>query len=522
MALTLNPADLVDTAERSGSPGLLARHQTWERAPLGEIANVLNGSPFGSHEFNHDGNGIPLIRIRDVGRNISQTYYSGEYDPQYLVHPGDMIIGMDGDFRVAIWRGPTALLNQRVCKVAIRNTESYSPKFLLHTLQGYLDAIGAATSSVTVKHLSSRSVQQIPLPLPPLAEQHRIVEALEDHLSRLDFASRSLAHAQALIPLQRRALHTTATEGRLAVAPSVDMAPDFLAQRRKSWTSAHNSKKYKEPTGPNLKDLPVKPEGWKVFSLEALTDPTRIIRYGILMPRVKSGGRVPYVEVKDLKGCSLNGKQLHLTSNELDEQFAGARITPGDVLLAVRGSYDRSAVVPPGLRGANVSRDVARIAPLSGIDPEYLHLYLQSDFTQRYLRTHARGVAVKGVNIASIRALPVAIPPFVTQRRIVEEVQNQLTVIDTAEKAVRLSSRRSVALRRALLSRAFNGRLVQQDPASEPATVLLDRIHAEHEAQSRKSKPKRVPRGPRKNAATTDALPPPSALTTAVQQELPL
>jgi type I restriction enzyme S subunit len=322
--------------------------------------------------------------------------------------------------------------------------------------------------------------------------------------------------------LQRRALNTAATEGRIANFEGE--VSDFSAVRREFWKVAHGEKKYKEPVAADPDHVPVTPRGWKVFSLEALTDPVRIIRYGILMPKVKSGGTVPYVEVKDLKGCSLHEKELHLTSAELDAQFAGARIEPGDVLLAVRGSYDRSAVVPKTLSGANVSRDVARIAPLPGIDPEYLHIYLQSSFSQRYLKTHARGVAVKGVNIASIRALPVAVPSLATQMKIVEACQEQLSAIDAAENATALSSSRCAALRKAILIRAFNGELVHQDLTEEPAVVLLNRIRAEREAQGGKLRraARRIP-----NTVTADEpSPPPASSTpsssTAVQQELPL
>jgi type I restriction enzyme S subunit len=365
-------------------------------------------------------------------------------------------------------------------------------------------------------------LKEHPFPLPPLAEQHRIVAAIEDHISRLDAASRSLLHAQALIPLQRRALYTAATEGRVITGDG-DVS-DFLGERREAWRASQGEKKYKDPVAADPDYVPVVPPGWKVFSLEALTHPVRVIRYGILMPKVKSGGTVPYVEVKDLRGCSLHGKELHLTSAELDAQFAGARIESGDVLLAVRGSYDRSAVVSKDLGGANVSRDVARIAPLPGIDPEYLHIYLQSGFAQRYLKAHARGVAVKGVNIASIRALPVVVPSLATQMKIVEVCQQQLSAIDAAEKAATLASSRAIALRNSLLTRAFSGKLVNQDLGDEPAFAILDRIRTERVAQESNSR--RAGRRPRKAATTESPPPPPASATpmpkTVVQQELPL
>ncbi|MER7149652.1 restriction endonuclease subunit S [Streptomyces lydicus] len=499
----------------------------WVRASLSEISNVVSGATPKTGVPEYWGGNIPWLTPDDLSKNPAKRTRAGR---RFLTQNGydscsTRMVPMDSvlfSSRAPI--GYVTIAGGDICtnqgfKTVIPTLAVY-PDYLYWYLQYKTPEIAARASGTTFKEISAKAFAETKVELPPLAEQYRIVEALEDHLSRLDAASESLDHAQALIPIQLRGLYTAATEGRLETDADEDV-PDFLDQRRHYWQSTQ-SKKYKEPIAPDPDYTPHTPTGWRVYSLEALTDPARVIRYGILMPKVKSGGTVPYVEVKDLRNCTLHGKQLHLTSKDLDEQFAGARVHTGDVLLAVRGSYDRSAVAPANLKGANVSRDVARIAPLPGVDPEYLHLYLQSSFAQRYLKAHARGVAVKGVNIASIRALPVSVPSPTTQRQIVEQVQQQLTAVKAAATAVALASTRSASLRRALLNRAFSGMLVPQDSTDEPASILLDRIRAERAANG--SKPKRAARRPRK----TEAPPPPPSVasvpppTTAVQQELPL
>ncbi|MET8239750.1 restriction endonuclease subunit S [Streptomyces sp. NPDC005245] len=506
----------------------------WAWARLGDLGDWYGGGTPAKNrpEFWTNGS-TPWLSPKDMG---SEVISATQNDITEAAVAGSAVrIVPSGSVAIVVRSGileriiPVALvpfettLNQDM--KAVRAREGILPRWIAWSLRAFEREIlrDCRKAGTTVASLSTDALMDLRVPLAPIAEQHRIVDAIEDHLSRLDAASRSLTHAQALIPSQRRALHTAATEGR--IFNRIGDTSDFLTVRLDSWRAAYGEKKYREPAAADPDHIPVVPRGWKVFSLEALTDPVRIIRYGILMPKVKSGGTVPYVEVKDLRGCSLHGKKLHLTSAELDAQFAGARIKSGDVLLAVRGSYDRSAVVSKDLDGANVSRDVARIAPLPGIHPEYLHLYLQSNFSQRYLKAHARGVAVKGVNIASIRALPVAVPSLATQVKIIEVCQQQLSAIDSAEKATALSSSRCMALRQSVLARAFSGKLVHQDPADEPASVLLDRIRTEREAQG--AKPKRPVRRPRKAAAAGDAPPPPPASsshspTTAVQQELPL
>src|SRR5690606_22102882 len=96
----------------------------------------------------------------------------------------------------ALWGGPRALLNQRVCKIT-PDEAVYRRRFLAYVLPGYLDAINAHTSSITVKHLSSRTVADIPLPLPPLPEQDRIIAALDALFTRLEAAVGALERVRA-------------------------------------------------------------------------------------------------------------------------------------------------------------------------------------------------------------------------------------------------------------------------------------------------------------------------------------
>ncbi len=105
MSLTISPAQIV---EASRSP-LLAAPDSWPRRPLGEVATIVNGFAFKSKQFVPDG-GRPLIRIRDIFNVATSVGYAGEYDDKYIVQPGQLIVGMDGDFNSALWQGPEALL----------------------------------------------------------------------------------------------------------------------------------------------------------------------------------------------------------------------------------------------------------------------------------------------------------------------------------------------------------------------------------------------------------------------------
>src|SRR5690554_74978 len=122
-----------------------------EWKPLEEVCYVFNGYAFQAKNFNSIGKGLPLIRIRDINTGFSETYYSGDYNNRFLVENGDILIGMDGDFRAVRWKHNTALLNQRVCRLQDFNTNTI-PDFMFYIVQGELDRIHSKIQGSTVKH----------------------------------------------------------------------------------------------------------------------------------------------------------------------------------------------------------------------------------------------------------------------------------------------------------------------------------------------------------------------------------
>lgn len=143
---------------------------------LGEVAGLLNGFAFDSRKFSQE-QGTPLIRIRDVKSGTTSTFYDGQFDPKYLIHPGEIIVGMDGDFNCSRWGEVPALLNQRVCKVYPKSPK-IDDDYLYFALPRLLREIWIRTPFVTVKHLSSKVLLNASIPLPPLKEQKRIARIL--------------------------------------------------------------------------------------------------------------------------------------------------------------------------------------------------------------------------------------------------------------------------------------------------------------------------------------------------------
>jgi type I restriction enzyme, S subunit len=443
VTLRVPPDEIV---ERSSS-ALLGIHPAWKRVRLGDVADVLNGFAFKSAFFTKNG-GVPLVRIRDVGQSETEAFYTGEYEERYLVQPGDLIIGMDGDFRTARWSGPTALLNQRVCRLTVRSPDLYDEAFLYYALPGYLDAVHAFTSSVTVKHLSSRTITDLPLPLPPLAEQRRIVAAIEEQFSRLDAAEGLLRSATRRAGAFRASLLGQAT------------AHDAMARVGEVATLSDG------PFGSNLKTS----------------------HY------VDSGPRV--VRLQNIGDAAFRDEKAHITDGHFSRLSKHA-VRPGDVVAASLGhDVPRACLVPDWLGPAIVKADCIRLRPGAKIDASFLMWSLNSRPVKRQAAERIKGIGRPRLGLRGLRELRIPLPPLAEQHRIVAEIEQQLSLIDSLRAAVEAAQKRSAALRRAILERAFRGELVPQDPADEPASVLLERIRAERAAAPKPSRRRATMKAP--------------------------
>jgi type I restriction enzyme S subunit len=182
----------------------------WIKTPIGDVAQVLSGFAFKSELFN-ESEGMPLIRIRDLPkRNQTEARYLGSYEDRYVVSQGDFLIGMDGEFHCYEWCGEDALLNQRVCRIQDFNINLVEPRFIYFAVNQYLDKIEQDTGYTTVKHISSKQILAINIPLPPLPEQKRIVDLISSVDSYIETLQQQLESAKRS---RNAVLHELLTEG---------------------------------------------------------------------------------------------------------------------------------------------------------------------------------------------------------------------------------------------------------------------------------------------------------------------
>jgi type I restriction enzyme S subunit len=418
MALTVPIEEII----RDGNPVLQIKPH-WNRIRLGDIGSVLNGCAFKSEYFDRD-SGVPLIRIRDIGSDCTEINYSGEFEERYLVHPGDLLVGMDGDFNCARWRGPKGLLNQRVCKIEV-DSDVYLPNFLDIVLPAYLKAINAATSSITVKHLSSRTVEDIPLPLPPLEEQVRLVGEIEKQFSRLDEAVANLESARSRLAVYSSSVLRRAIRGALQDSRVVS-------------------------DGAGSEHLP---EGWCLVTLPQIGELAR----GRSKHRPRDdpalyGGDYPFIQTGDVRRS--DGVIRHYTQTYSEFGLAQSRLWPaGTLCITIAANIAETGILA---FDACFPDSVVGFVPKSGSPTtEYVEYFFR--IAKQELSRFAPATAQKNINLDVLQSIRIPLPPVSEQRRIVTEVDRRLSILRELEAEVDANLKRAQSLRQAILAKAFSG-----------------------------------------------------------------
>ena len=140
------------------------RPSSWEKSDIYSIADIIYGAPFASKLFNTDGEGMPIIRIRDLKEQAFVTYTTEKHPKGHLIQPGDIIVGMDGEFRPYIWGNTEAWLNQRVCIFA--NKRPKGKAFVLFTIKPLLYRIEQTQVATTVIHIGKKDYDAFEFYLP--------------------------------------------------------------------------------------------------------------------------------------------------------------------------------------------------------------------------------------------------------------------------------------------------------------------------------------------------------------------
>jgi type I restriction enzyme, S subunit len=487
--------------------------QGWIRTSLGEVVESMkNGIYKPASSYADDG--VVCLRMYNIDqgkvvlRDLKRMRLSKEEVQEYGLRPGDLLVNrvnsreLVGKTAMIPAALGTAVFESKNIRVRLNGVVA-APEFVsLQLLTGGSRYFANnAQQVVGMASISQTQIADFPVVLPPRSEQNRIVAKLDELLSDLDAGIVALQRARANLKRYRAAVLMAAVKGRLTekwraahpdVEPASMLLERILTERRKKWEAAQIKKyadkgqsppmgwqeKYPEPVRPEVASLPALPPGWCWANTDQL--------FGY----VTSGSR------GWAKYCGVEG-DLFLGMGNLDHDSLGidlgkarrvrppegaegqrTQVNADDILISITADVGMVGLVPNGLGVAYINQHLALARCVLPSTARYVAWYLTSNGGQDRLKGRQRGATKVGLGLDDIQSVPVPIPPLAELTEVVAGIEDVQSVIAHAEDDLDRWTTQSSSLRQSILKRAFEGKLVPQDPKDEPASALLARIRA--------------------------------------------
>jgi len=480
---------------------------SWLWVAIGDIANTTSGGTPSRDNAAYFAGDIPWVKSGELEDGIimqteEQITDDAIRNSSAKVFPvGTPLVAMYGATvgKTGIL-GIEAATNQAVCAI-FPLVDGFSSKYIKYWLLSQRDNLIKQSVGGAQPNINQGIIRAHPIPLAPLNEQRRIVEAIEALFSRLDAGIAALKRAQANLKRYKASVLKAACEGRLVPQdpddePASELLARILAERRAKWEAEELAKyeakgkkppknwrdKYPEPQPPDTSDLPELPEGWVWVNFASVAD----VQGGIQKQptRKPKNNPYPYLRVANVQRGALDLSEIsefELFEGELEKW----RLEPGDLLIVEgNGSKDqigRCAIWTGEIEDCVHQNHIIR-ARFSEIIPEYVGYFLNSpDGISAMIEVASSTSGLYTLSVSKVNAISFPLPPIDEQRHIVDEVERLLSVINEMQEFFAVSLKRAERLRQSILKDAFAGRLVPQDPDDEPASVLLERIRAERE-----------------------------------------
>jgi type I restriction enzyme, S subunit len=487
----------------------------WVWAKVGEVGEVRLGRQ--RSPKHHRGSHMrPYLRVANVFEDRIDTtdvkemnFTPREYETYRLEH-GDILLNEGQSLELV---GRPAMYRDEVPGACFQNTlvrfrakadllnRKCALYYFLHCLHsGRFQEI--ATRTVNIAHLGAGRFAEMDFPLPPLSEQHRIVDKIEELFSDLDAGDAALEKTERLLERYRQSVLKAAVEGDLTrewreqnpdVEPADVLLERILEERRVRWEADQLAKyqakgkkppagwknRYKEPVEPDTSDLPELPEGWVWTSMEVVSwdsgyGTSAKCRYensGPAVLRIPNlvDGKLDLGDMKFAADENATGNTAQLSENDL----LIIRTNGSADLIGRVGLVDRAPTEP-----LYFASYLIRFRLCRALSSAWVRINWQApDLRAQIIAEAASSAGQYNISLSAINAFSVPLPPLAEQEAIVEEVARRLSVVDAVSAEVNRQRSRVKQLRRVILQKAFEGKLVPQDPEDEPAEVV-ERIGA--------------------------------------------
>lgn len=412
----------------------------WVKCQLKDIAIVKGGKrlPAGA-KYSEIKTDYPYIRVTNFDKMTVNTndlkYLTPEIQNKiknYTIKKDDIYISIAGSIgKVGII--PDELDGANLTENAAKIIHSINKKFLTYILNSseIQNQISTYTKSTTQPKLALYRIEELKIQLPPLNEQKRIVEKIESEFAKIDEGLEHLENAKEQIKQYRQ-----------SVLKSAFTINDKNEKSLKEVTNKINDGTHKTPT------------------------------------YIEKG--VPFISVKDIRNKQIFFDNCKFVSEE-EHQILFKRCNPeyGDVLITKSGTIGRTAIVKTD-KIFDLFVSVALLKPKKDlISSEFLMYALDNYIAHIDIKQEVKGGVIKNLHIEDLKKIAIYLPPLEEQKRIVEEIEKRFAVADEVEKVVEQNIEKAKQLKQSILKKAFEGRLVPQDPTDEPASILLEKIKQE-------------------------------------------
>lgn len=406
----------------------------WHSKTLSEVCDLItDGSHFSPKTQD---SGYPYITVRDLSEKginfdnckfISQESFDELEKNGCRPKCGDVLFSKDGTVgKVAQVSDDTKFVVLSSLAILRPNTDFLTSKFLKYALKSPVlleNALGMKTGTA-LRRVVLRNLKKLEIPIPPLPEQHKIVELLEDHLSRLDAALADVKQARLKAAQFRRSLLQAAFTGNL------------------------------NGDGTSLMT------GWQTKTVGELAD----TQLGKMLNKGKQSGKhsKPYLRTDNVHWGRFDLseiKQMDILPEEQDKYLA----SKGDLLMCEGGASGRTAIWNEEYN-ISFQNHVHRIRPKDPkeISNRFLLYYFEWFIKNGYAKDLIKGVTISSLSQSGLRSIEVKYPTIDEQNKIVERLEDHLSRLDASVVIADTLEKQSSSLRRSLLQAAFTGQLTNE------------------------------------------------------------
>jgi len=440
---------------------------SWTEAALGELGEWgSGGTPPKKNESYYKNGTIPWLVIGDLNdgevskAKIHITEDGLHNSSAKLIESGTLLVAMYGSIGKLGITSIKCATNQAIafCRP---DSNIVDLKFLFHALANANKELIAQGQGGAQQNISQTILKAQQIRLPPINEQRRIADKLDTTLAAVEACKQKLNNAAETIQRFRQSVLAAAVSGEL-------------------------TREWREERGITTE--------WEIQPIENVAD----ARLGKMLDKSKNTGpERKYIGNINVRWFEFDLSNLS-TIRVSDEEFQKLSLQPGDLLVCEGGEPGRCAVWEQGTTPITYQKALHRIRPKPNIDSHFLSFCFKNAAEDGSLQKLFTGSTIKHLTGRSLSKFKVPVPSKQEQEMVISKTLALLEVASTIESKIFKTKSVLNRLTSAILSKAFRGELVPQDPNDEPATVLLERIKAQRDAEAAAKKPAK--RGRKKKA----------------------